>query len=114
MNYIIKKTICIDLDGVLNEYKGEYNEKIIPKITKDAEFFLEKLNKNYNLVLFTTRDICLTKQWLKENSIDKYITEITNIKKPCFLYIDDRAICYKGNYNDTIMEIENFEVYWKQ
>ena len=50
----------------------------------------------------------------KKNSLDEYICEITNIKKPCFLYIDDRAICHKGNFESTIEQINNFNTYWEK
>lgn len=33
--------------------------------------------------------------------------------KKDILYIDDRAICYKGDFNLTLNEIEKFKVHWK-
>ncbi len=110
----MKKTILIDLDGVLNKYKGNYQENFIPAPANGVENFLNTLSQKFNIVVFTTRNSEFVFQWLKENSLDKYITEITNTKKPCFLYIDDRAICHKGNFNSTIEQINNFNVYWKK
>lgn len=109
----MKKTILIDLDGVLNEYTGNYQPNFIPSPAKGVRNFLSTLSKNFNIVIFTTRNIEITSKWLKKNSLDKYITEITNIKKPCFLYVDDRAICHKGNFNSTIEQINNFDAYWE-
>lgn len=110
----MKKTILVDLDGVLNVYSGNYVENYIPAPANGVTDFLDTLSKNYKIVIFTTRDYYITKNWLKENNLDKYISEITNIKKPCFLYIDDRTICHKGNFSSTIEQINNFNVHWKK
>lgn len=111
-----KPTILIDLDGVLNKYNGNYDENIIPEFNEKAINFLEKLHfsNKYNLVLFTTRNLLKSAKWLIENKIDKYFYDITNVKIPCFLQIDDRAICFKGDYQKMLDEINNFKVYWKQ
>ena len=104
----------IDLDGVLNNYT-KYEENYIPEIKEGAEEFLKKLyNSNkYELVLYTTRSEKLSIKWLKDNKINNYFKEITNIKKPASIYIDDRALKFNGDYNKTLEEIENFKVYWK-
>ena len=56
----------------------------------------------------------LTKNWLKKENIYSYFKEITNIKKPASIYIDDRALKFNGNFGKTLEEIENFTVYWKE
>ena len=108
----MKKTILIDLDGVLNEYSGNYQPDFIPAPAEGVIDFLCELSKKYNITVFTTRNSDITLDWLRKNDLDKYVTEITNIKKPCFLYVDDRAICHKGNFDATIEQINNFNVYW--
>ena len=108
-----KKRILIDLDGVLNKYNGNYDENNIPEIKDGAIEFLQNLSENAELYLFTTRNILLSEKWLIENKIDKYFKDITNVKIPAFLYIDARCICFRGNYKNTLSEIEKFQVYWK-
>ena len=111
-----RPTLLIDLDGVLNQYgKEKYNEFTIPKIKDRAKEFIKKLyslNK-YDLVLFTTRNMLLASKWLIKNKLDIYFKDITNTKIPAYLHIDDRAICFQGDYNQIFAEIENFEVWWK-
>ena len=108
------KKILIDLDGVLNEYgKEKFNENYIPEIKIGAYEFIEKLSKQAELYLFTTRNLMLAAKWLIKNDLDKFFKDITNVKLPSYLYIDDRCICFKGDYNKTLNEIENFKVYWK-
>ena len=68
------KKILIDLDGVLNEYNGEkFDENNISDIKLGAKEFLEKLSKNTELYLFTTRNLILSTKWLMENKIDKLV-----------------------------------------
>ena len=109
------KRILIDLDGVLNEY-GQYkfNENVIPTIKLGAYEFLETLSLKAELYLFTSRNLMLTTKWLISNDIDKFFKDVTNIKIPSYLYIDDRTICFKGDYIKTLEEIENFKVYWQK
>ncbi len=108
-----KKRILIDLDGVLNEYgKEKFDENSIPQIKKGAKEFLEKLSNDYELYLFTTRNLLLSAKWLLSNSIDEYFKDVTNVKIPAFLHIDDRAICFNGDYKNTINEVLEFKVYW--
>lgn len=109
-----KKNILIDLDGVLNEYgKEKFDENFIPDIKDGAFEFIENLSKSAELYLFTTRNLMLSAKWLIKYDLDKFFKDVTNIKIPSYLYIDDRTICFKGDYQKTLEEIENFKVYWK-
>jgi len=106
--------IMIDLDGVLNEYtKEKFDKNYIPPMREGAREFLEKLSKSARLYLFTTRNLLLVSRWLVENDIDKYFDNITNTKIPATIYIDDRALQFKGDFNQTLIDIDNFKVYWE-
>ncbi len=109
-----KKRIMIDLDGVLNNYKY-YDEDFIPEIKEGAKEFLQGLydTGEYELFLFTTRNKILVTKWLIENNIDMFFKDITNIKEPAFVYLDDRAVMFNGDYIDTMKQIKNFQTYWK-
>ena len=111
---MFKKKILIDLDGVLNEYgKEKFDEKYIPEIKEGAEEFVSELSKQFDLYLFTSRNLLLSSKWLIDNNLDKFFKDVTNVKIPAFLYIDDRTICFNGNYKDTIENIQKFSVYRK-
>lgn len=109
-----KKKILIDLDGVLNNYgKDIFDENSIPEIRVGAKTFLENLIGKYELHLFTSRNLILATKWLISNNLDKYFKDVTNIKIPSYLYIDDRTVCFKGDYEQTLEDIENFKVHWQ-
>ena len=115
MSTQFKPTILIDLDGVLNMYKGHYDPDFIPEINVEAKNFLKKISvvNKYNLVLFTTRNLLLVAKWLIDNGIEEYFFDITNVKIPSVLQIDDRVICFNGNFDDLIKQIEDFKVWYK-
>lgn len=104
----------IDLDGVLNNYT-HFDENFIPEIKVGAKEFLQSLydTNEYELLLFTTRNKILVAKWLMKNNIDIYFKDITNIKEPAFVYLDDRAVQFSGDYTDTMNQIKKFQTYWK-
>ena len=109
----MKKTILIDLDGVLNTYTGNFDKDFIPPIRDGAFEFLQKLSEEYQIKLFTTRNKILASKWVIENNLECFIEDITNIKELSYLYIDDRCINFNGNYKDLSEEIRQFQVWYK-
>ena len=111
---MFRKKILIDLDGVLNNYT-KFDEDNIPEVKQGAKEFIKNLFNLgiYDLILFTPRNKILVVKWLINNDLDKYFKDVTNIKKPAFIYIDDRSLKFKGDYSETLKEIEKFHVYWK-
>lgn len=97
---------------MLNNYI-KYDDKI-PEIKSGAKNFLKQLSSEYELILFTSRNLLLASKWLIKNGLDKYFQDITNYKLPATLQIDDRVICFKGDFKETLKEIEAFKVYWKK
>lgn len=108
-----KKKILLDLDGVLNTYTGNYNADYIPPIKDGAVEFLQKLSHNFEIKIFTVRDIELAEKWVKENNIQLYISGVTNTKEPAWLIADDRCVCFNGCYDKLLADIANFKVWHK-
>lgn len=108
-----KKKILLDLDGVLNTYTGNYNADYIPPIKDGAVEFLQILSHNFEIKIFTVRDIELAEKWVKENNIQLYISGVTNIKEPAWLIADDRCVCFNGCYDKLLADIADFKVWHK-
>lgn len=111
---MFKKTILIDLDGVLNTYTGNFDKDYIPPIKEGAKEFLQKLSENYEVKIFTTRNKSLVSKWLVEYGVKEYISDITNVKELCILYVDDRCVAFDGNYENLTNSINNFKPWYKE
>ena len=109
-----KKTVLIDLDGVLNTYTGSYIANYIPPLKNGAKEFIEELCLHYKLKIFTTRDKNLVQHWILQNKLENFVSEVTNQKEPCHLYIDDRCICFDGNYSGLKTKIDSFKPWYKR
>ena len=109
-----KKTILFDLDGVLNTYDGKYDKNNIPPIKDGAYKLIKELSEDYKIVIFTTRNSLIASKWIIENKLDEYIENVTNVKEPAYLIIDDRSINFNGDYEELKNKIKNFEVWYKR
>lgn len=109
-----KKTILFDLDGVLNKYDGNFDKTIIPPIREGAYELIKELSREYKIVIFTTRNSLTASKWVTENKLDEFVDNVTNVKEPAFLIVDDRCIKFNGNYNQLKNEIKEFDVWYKK
>ena len=108
-----KKTILMDLDGVLNTYDGNFDKNFIPPIKDGAKEFLQNLSENFDIKIFTTRNKILASKWILENELEKYIHDVTDHKDICWLFIDDRCINFQGDYKILNNQIQNFKAWYK-
>lgn len=109
-----KKIISIDLDGVLNDYSGNYMSNTLAPVKKGAFEFLEKLSKNYYIEIYTVRNISLCKKWLKDNNLSQFIKDVRDTKNPfSSVFLDDRAVHFDGCYETAYEKIVNFKPFWK-
>lgn len=106
---MIKKTICVDFDGVLNEYDG-YEEGDLGEPLTGSKEFIKELRKKYKVVILTSRQKEQVIDWLNNNGFPSM--KVTNRKVPAVAYIDDRAIQFNGNYEKVISQLKNFKPYW--
>ena len=111
---MLQKTILFDLDGVLNTYNGKYDKNYIPPIKDGAYDLVKGLAKYYKIVIFTTRNSLIASKWVIENGLDKYVENVTNVKEPAYLIIDDRCINFDDDYKKLKEQIKNFEVWHKK
>ena len=107
-----KKTICIDFDGVIHAYsKGFHDGTIYDPPSEGAYEALMELDQSYKIVVLTAR--ARTKEleqgvwsWLLTYDLTQFIEGVTNVKPAAAAYIDDRAVRYAGEWNETIRDLE--------
>ena len=116
-----KRTICIDFDGVLHDYsKGYQGKDVFGTMIPNADNATQLLHKNgWTIIIYTTREKSeKLENWLKDHKIVyDYINE--NPKQPddakegkliADIYLDDRGVCFQGNWDEWLMnQIAGFQ-----
>ena len=110
-----KKTIAIDFDGVVHIHSDNANYEagvISEGPVKDVGFAIRQLRKFYKVVIYSARAAdpageSAIRIWLKK--FDITVDDVTAKKQPALIYVDDRAIQFKGSWEQTLKDIENFE-----
>lgn len=109
----LRRTVCLDFDGVLHSYRsGWCGVGVIPDPpihgTREA---IADLRQHYRVVVHSSR--CHTeegrqavKNWLLKHDI--LVDDVCEHKPPALVYVDDRAIRFRGNWDDVVTEIRQF------
>lgn len=109
----LRRTICLDFDGVLHSYRsGWRGEEIIPDPpihgTKEA---VARLRLQYRVVVYSAR--CRTpegrravERWLCKHEIE--VDEVCDHKPPALVYVDDRAVPFRGDWDQVMADIRQF------
>lgn len=97
------KKIGVDFDGVLHDGSG-YGEEAMGKPLKGSKQAVEALQgAGYEPYVLTARtDHENVSKWLSDNGFPDM--EVTNVKKPSLLYIDDRAVRHT-DWKKTMKEV---------
>ena len=108
-----RKTLLIDFDGTLSDYLGWKGPDQLDPPLPQARHAMCLLSREFKLVCFTTRQPPeLVEKWLRQHAFPEM--EVTNIKKPAHLIIDDRALTFEGAWTDELLErIKNFKPHWE-
>lgn len=107
--------VCVDLDGVLNEFDGWKGPDYFHPPRPGAREFLEQLHElGYRIVIFTVRWKPHVEQWLAQHGLAELVDEVTDKKPPAHIYIDDRAFCFRGDFGEALERIPGFRAHWEQ
>jgi hypothetical protein len=106
--------VCLDLDGVMNEFDGwrgaDYFHPPRPGLT---EFVRDLREAGYVIVIHTVRWAPHVWEWIRKHGLEPYISDVTNLKIPAHVYIDDRAVCFQGDFAETLERVKNFRAHWE-
>ncbi len=111
---VLQKTICLDFDGVIHSYQsGWRGAEVIPDppIHK-VDVAIRQLRRDYRVVVFSARcreeaGCVAIEHWLAKHSIE--VDEVCRHKPPAHVYVDDRAVRFNGDWEQTIHDIHLFK-----
>lgn len=114
--------IAFDFDGVIASYNGFVSKEDVREPNTEVIRAMKLLQeKGFKILLHSTRGDEFLRKYCERFSVPfDYINHRPDIagdnpgKPIASIYIDDRAICYKGEAAEALVsEIENFKPYWQ-
>lgn len=106
-----RKTICIDFNGVIDTYTGAWG--VETPVRDGVHKFLKALdNRGYKIVVLTSARLADVERYIMDNGL-WMVSEVTNVKVPAIVYLDDRAITFNGNFDDALKAILEFKAHWE-
>jgi len=113
----MSKTMCIDFDGTISEYEGREPGPPKPGVRKALRKFKKQgyiicvYTCRTNLVLRETPIACMDEVRMIEKYMNRHSIPfdlVLNNQKPIAdIYIDNRAIGYRDNWDKVVKEVEN-------
>ena len=106
--------VCVDLNGVLDDYTGWKHADHWDPPRAGARTFLEELRaRGYDIVIFTTRHPAGVRRWLHTHGLHDLVGAVTRRKPPAHVFVDDRAVCFRGDFADVLQQIATFKAHWE-
>jgi hypothetical protein len=82
---------------------------------RGARDFLDALRaRGFDVVVFTTRWPDDVWRWLREHGMAECVVEVTDRKPAAHVFIDDRAVCFRGDFDATLREVDAFAAHWER
>lgn len=102
-----KPILCVDFDGVIHSYTSKWVDvSTIPDPpVPGALEWLEKAVEAFDVQIYSSRSkdkkgIDAMADWLTRHDFDCLSVGFCHEKPAAFLTIDDRAICFKGTWDE--------------
>ncbi len=105
---------CVDLDGVLNLFDEWRCPEYFHPARPGAREFLAALKANgFRVTIFTVRYGPWVERWLADNDLMQFVDAVTDRKIPADVYVDDRAVCFRGDFDETLKQVLQFQPFWQ-
>jgi len=110
-----KPIICLDFDGVVNNYKGWRDEGfnvILDTPVQGTQEAIKKLREKYTVVIHSVRCSHHGGRQSIVEYLEKYgitVDGVTANKPLASMYVDDKAIPFDGNWDRALRRIKRFK-----
>jgi hypothetical protein len=106
--------ICIDFNGVCDQFKGWNGQVQDYPPAPGLEAFLLALRADFNTIVVcsATMPIQQVENWFIKHGLDLLIDYVTNHKPVAAVYVDDKAVTHRGNFEETLERIKVFKPHW--
>ena len=106
--------VCVDFNGVLDAYTGWRGPDHFDPPRDGVRAFLEALAaRGFAVVILTTRYSDDVWRWLREHGLADLVQDVTDRKPAAHVFVDDRAVCFRGDFASTLAEIDTFAAHWE-
>jgi hypothetical protein len=110
----VRPIVCVDFNGVLDSYEGWRGPRHFDPPRPGAREFLEALvERGFSIVVFTTRYADDVWAWLRQFELTALVQDVTDRKPAAHVFVDDRAVCFRGDFADTLKQIDTFSAHWE-
>lgn len=124
MSEEFRPTICVDFDGVIHSYeRGWQNGVIYGTVVPGFFEWVERVRDRVKIVIYSSRSkddggVIAMSTWLLEqrnawiaaggqrHPTEPLSMEFAHEKPAAWLTIDDRAICFQGNWSDPALTVD--------
>ena len=91
-------------------------QHLFAPVNTGARAFLGALkDRGYEIMIFSARSpVELVKKFFKEQDLFRYVDGFTRTKLPARLIVDDRAVVFRGNFDQALREIDEFKPHWAE
>ncbi len=111
----MKPIVCVDLNGVLNMFDGFRGADYFHPPRPGALEFLQELSAaGYQVVVFTDRWAPHVWDWLQQHGLAGVVEEVTDRKPAAHVFVDDRAICFRGDFSELLEDVRQFRAHWEE
>ena len=100
---------------MLDEYRGWKDPSHWDPPRRGAARFLGALAASgFQVVVFTTRYAPDARRWLRRHGLLRYVAAVTDRKLAAHVFVDDRAVCFRGNFGAALKSVREFRAHWEE